>query len=184
VRMDPVGMFRNEADVPQLLALDEAARCHLCHSSATAAGHAVLRELAVWWLAQAQRDAWRVGTMVEGRRRPDRLGSDGIFNVEIPGRDTPVPVFIVITQHWPKKRLPHYQLSVPFIRGLSLAAKSANLEAAVDHLIEAAGARMEPLRRDGLRNISLQRPLDAEDMELVRGVVSDLVRGLVQLAWA
>lgn len=146
--------------------------------------HATLAELCRWWLDPAQRAAWQVGTIIQGQLRPDRTANDALFRIVLPNREAPIPVFLVITQHWERKRHLHDQLFVPSVQEIMDSARGSDLVGEVTPLIETARAGVAELREGGRQGISLHKPLTTSELQTVQDVVSALVRGLAGLVWA
>jgi hypothetical protein len=181
--MDTVTVVREAAAIPDVLVLDGAAGCSLCRPEDTAAAHATLGGLCRWWLGPEQRDAWRADTLIECKRRPDGTACDAVFKVAAPGPPGLLPIFCVLSQHWEGKRLPHYQLQIPYLPAAAGAWRGTDAEPQIAALAAGADRGVEGLRQSH-RSISLHAPLGVTGEAVVREAIGGYVVGLRDLLWA
>jgi hypothetical protein len=181
--MDTIVIARETDDIPRVVALDTPDDCHLCSRTDAATAGRTLAGLCRWWIDGPTREGWAGQTFIDGRRRPDRAASDAWFQLAVPSRPNPLPIFLIISQHWDGKQHPHYQLQVPsanLVKGVRGSAPGA----AVEQLAGVADHRVQRLRAGERRSISLHAPLLPSDLDVVQEAISALVAGVCALDWA
>jgi hypothetical protein len=179
--MEKMVTIESRSEVQALLVLDRADGCSLCQQADTVAALDALEALAAWWLSDTQRSLWRAQTLIEGRR--GEVGNcSASFKLLVPGRSTPLPVFLVICQHWQGKQLPHYQLQLPH-GDLGKGIEGEGLRARVEALKEQCERETRVYREKGRKSIGLQEPWPLAEWVAVQESISRLVAGLRSLDW-
>jgi hypothetical protein len=174
--MEKVVEVKAQKDVQALLALDEPGACTLCGPADTKAALGALEGLAVWWVSDTQRLLWQVQTLIEGRRGDAGICSAS-FKIIVPDRPLPLPVALVLGQHWEGKRLPHYQLQVPH-GDLGKGIEDAGLAARVAALKQSAERETAVYRAVGVKSIALQGPWPLAEWVALQDAVARIVVGL------
>ena len=170
--------LRNQEQFSRLAQLDMPHSCHLCHVSDTRDGLENLRILSEWWLAGAQRESWGVSTLIQGRQEPARPSMDAVFKIVVPGRNTPIPILLVICQHYIAKNWPHYQLQIPTGDVLK-SLKSQRQE--ILPLYNKCETVTRPYWVEDRKSISLHEPLSEPALPTILSSISTFVSGVVKV---
>jgi hypothetical protein len=170
-------VVESQQGIQALLALDKVENCALCDRKSIDRARDAIRALVWWWLSDTHRSLWRVKTVVEGRP------TGASFKIECPGRQLLLPVFLVMCQHWERKKLPHYQLQVPH-GSLGEGLEDAGIKQRVERLIETCDRETEKFREPGAKSIALQVMPALSDWAEILVSITKLVVGLSSINWA
>lgn len=159
----------------KLAGLDRPHGCKVCDADDTNVAIENMRVLGEWWLSPAQRTAWNVETLIQGRQAPDRPSMDAVFKISTASRPEPIPIFLIICQHREGKKLPHYQLQAP--TG-DIKKSLRDLEREITPLYNQCDAATSHFSVKGQKSISLHERLISPELEVIQSSLSVFVVGI------
>ena len=176
-------IVRTPEQIGDLLALDRPQGCDLCHPGVTKVALRNLEILCQWWLSPELQERWKVGTVIQGNQSTiddsdvPLPNMDALFKVQFNASGPQYPIFLVINQHHPEKKYPHYQLQVPtgdFLKSI----KGHRSEAELRKLYAACEKATKELSYKKLKSASLHDPLAQSDLNLINRALSSFVEAI------
>jgi hypothetical protein len=171
-KSDPI---RTVDDLAAFIATDPRADCAGCRS-AYAEAHANALAFGDWWLSEAQRNHWGVGTHVVANpaKKEPKIGLS--FRIETPAFPEGRPVALIVFQHG--KADPHYQMQIPSSDMVSQSIKDEAARDRIQDIWTRYSRDADVFRTPGVKSISMHRAFTDKTRDSIFAIASRLVEDL------